>query len=197
MRSGASELTDEALVAGMAVGDDACTVAFVRRFQRRVFGLAFAMIGDREAAEEVAQEAFWRAWRHAGAFDRRRGAVSTWLLAITRNVAIDSLRVRRPVPAPPADVAWAEIADPGAPLDERASAEDGRRRLMAVLNEVPESQARAVVLAVVYGFSAQEVSDAEGVPLGTAKARIRRGLIKLRALSAAQEGPWRQEDLSQ
>lgn len=188
MRAGATELTDEALVAGMAVGDEDCTVAFVRRFQRRVFGLAFAMIGDREVAQDVAQEAFWRAWRHAGAFDRRRGAVSTWVLAITRNVAIDSLRVRRPAPAPPSDLAWAQTADKGTPLDERASAEDGRRRLMAVLREVPELQARAVVLAVVYGFSAQEVSNAEGVPLGTAKARIRRGLIKLRALSAAQEG---------
>ena len=66
-------LSDEALVAGLAAGDQGAATAFVRRFQARVFGLAVTMVGDRAVAEEIAQEAFTRAWRHAGAYDARPG----------------------------------------------------------------------------------------------------------------------------
>src|SRR5436190_2929091 len=105
--------SDEALVAGMAAGDRDAASVFVRRFERRVFGCAVAVVGDRGRAEDVAQEAFVRAWRHAAAFDPRRATVATWLLAITRNLGIDSLRVERVRPADPtadiidlADVRW-------------------------------------------------------------------------------------------
>ena len=89
-------VADDALVAGMAAGDADAASAFVERFQRRVFGLAYTIVGDARAAEDVAQEALLRAWRHAGVFDPRRGSVTTWLLTITRNLSIDALRVRRP-----------------------------------------------------------------------------------------------------
>src|SRR4051812_46023868 len=84
--------SDEALLAALAAGDEEAAVAFVRRYQRRVYGLAVTLLGDRDLADDVAQEAMVRAWRHAAAFDVRRGSVSTWLLAITRNLAIDALR---------------------------------------------------------------------------------------------------------
>ena len=86
---------DDALLAGFAVGDSDAAAAFIRRHQRRVFGLALAVVGDPVLAEDVAQEAFARAWRHAGAYDPRRGSVPTWLLTITRNLAIDAARLRR------------------------------------------------------------------------------------------------------
>ncbi len=88
------DASDEALLAGFASGDPTAEAAFVRRFQRRLFGLAVTMVGEDEAAD-VAQEAFVRAWRHAGAFDPRRGSVATWLSTITRNLALDHLRARR------------------------------------------------------------------------------------------------------
>lgn len=66
-----------------------------------VYRLARTLLGDSELAEEVAQEAFLRAWRHAEAYDPRRGQVSTWLLTITRNLAIDRLRVKRAEPLDP------------------------------------------------------------------------------------------------
>ena len=76
-------LSDEALVAGLATGDADATTAFVRRFQARVFGLAVTMVGDRAVAEEIAQEAFTRAWRHGGPTGitvtwTPRGRSSTW-----------------------------------------------------------------------------------------------------------------------
>ncbi|MEV1179256.1 sigma-70 family RNA polymerase sigma factor, partial [Nonomuraea sp. NPDC049784] len=85
----------------MASGDARAATVLVRRYQARVFGLARAIVGEAALAEEVAQEAFVRAWRHAAAYDARRGAVPTWLLTITRNLAIDALRMRRELPVDP------------------------------------------------------------------------------------------------
>jgi len=94
-------LSDEALLAGLTFGDPEAGRAFVQRFQRRVFGLALAVLRDPVLAEDIAQEAFLRAWRHGPSYDPRRGTVSAWLLRITRNLAIDALRLRR-----------AEVMDP-------------------------------------------------------------------------------------
>src|SRR5262249_51521378 len=91
-------VSDEALLAGLASGESDAAVAFIRRFQRRVYGLAMTILIDSAAAEDAAQETFARAWRHAGAYDPRRGPVATWLLTIARNLAIDSLRLRRADP---------------------------------------------------------------------------------------------------
>ena len=93
--------SDEALLAGMAIGDEGAGVAFVRRYQRRVYGLAVGLVGDHALAEDIAQEALLRAWRHAPVFDPRRASVATWVLTITRNLAVDALRLRRAVPTDP------------------------------------------------------------------------------------------------
>src|SRR6266496_1340302 len=95
------ELSDEALLAGLGSGDPDAAAAFVDRFQRRVFGMTLAILRDRQAAEEAAQEAFVRAWRHAAAYDPRRGTVAAWLLTIARNVAINMLPARRFDPIAP------------------------------------------------------------------------------------------------
>jgi RNA polymerase sigma-70 factor (ECF subfamily) len=73
-------LSDEILLAGMAGGDQDAAAAFVRRYQARVYGLALTVVRSPALAEEVAQEAFLKAWRHAGTYDARRGRVATWLL---------------------------------------------------------------------------------------------------------------------
>src|SRR5918997_800379 len=103
-------VSDEALVAGLATGDAGAATAFVRRFQARVYGLALTMVGDSAVAEEIAQETCTRAWRHAAGYDARRGRVSTWLLSIARNLAIDHLRAKRPQPLDPETIRNAERA---------------------------------------------------------------------------------------
>jgi RNA polymerase sigma-70 factor (ECF subfamily) len=118
-------LSDEALVAAMASGDAAAASAFVRRFQARVYGLALSLVGDPRLAEEVAQDAFVRAWRHAAAYDPRRGGIVPWLLAITRNLALDARRPRRADAAEPQRLLRALTGDvpdtrhPDAPPDTR------------------------------------------------------------------------------
>src|SRR2546430_7977072 len=93
--------SDESLIASMASGDTDAMATFVRRFQARVYGLALGMVDDAGLAEEVAQDAFMRAWRHATSYDPRRGRVVTWLLTITRNLAVDAVRLRRDRPIDP------------------------------------------------------------------------------------------------
>ncbi|MDQ1396657.1 MAG: hypothetical protein QOG64_1916 [Acidimicrobiaceae bacterium] len=179
---------DDALLAGFALGDADASAAFIRRHQRRVFGLAFTVLGDATAAEDVAQEAFCRAWRHAGAYDPRRGSVPTWLLTITRNLAIDAARLRRAAPMDPTTI----LAIAGASRDPSPAAEAERgedaQRLRTALAGLPEEQRRALVLAGICGRTAKEVSDSEGIPLGTAKTRIRMAMIKLRAMLAESQG---------
>ena len=95
------DVDDDVLLAAFAVGDEEAGAAFVRRYQRRVFGLARSIVGDRALAEDLAQEAFVRAWRHASSYDPRRGSVNAWLLTIARNVALDARRSRRVDPVEP------------------------------------------------------------------------------------------------
>jgi len=182
--------SDEALLAGMAVGEQAAAVTFVRRYQRRSFGLAYSMTGDTGVAEDVAQEAMIRVWRHAPVFDPRRGSVASWVLTITRNLTIDALRLRRAVPTDPEDFA----ASAGSLGSNEHNPEDSVRRtdirqlVQAALKVLPEEQRRAVVLAAVYGRTALEISESEGIPLGTAKTRIRTALIRMRAAVEHAEG---------
>src|SRR4051794_33678149 len=136
--AGVWRASDEALLAGLASGDADATVAFVRRYQRRVYGLALTLLRDRDLADDVAQEALLRAWRHAGAFDARRGSVTTWLLTITRNLAIDAMRANRMSPV--ADDVL-EAAMPLATGDEPADASvvaDEVRRVAVALGSLPE-----------------------------------------------------------
>lgn len=174
------DISDDALIAGMAMGHEEAAVAFVRRYQRRVFGLALSMVRDPELASDIAQEAFLRAWRHASVFDSRRGPASRWLLTITRNLAVDAVRLRRAAPTDPQDPLWLNLEGQGRPLDELVVSKDAQAKVRAALALLPAEQARAIVLASMYGYTAVEIGECEGVPVGTAKSRVRRGLERLR-----------------
>jgi RNA polymerase sigma-70 factor (ECF subfamily) len=169
-------LSDETLLAGLGSGNPDDAAAFVRRFQSRVYGLALTILRDPDLADEVAQETFVRAWRHAAAYDARRGRVPAWLLTITRNIAIDRARLRAATPLDPDVIAsQLELARQDAMPD--VAERDHVRRAVAGL---PDEQRRALVLAVYGGRTAREISALEDVPLGTVKSRIRMAMGKLR-----------------
>ena len=179
--SRADRAADAALVEGLALDDEAVAAAFVRRFQGAVFGLALSITRDPTLAEDVSQEVFVRAWRGAKTYDIRRASVLTWLLAITRNVSIDAVRMRRAVPTD--DEMLDQLVydalrrpDPQETALHHLESDRAVDRLLKLSRE----QARAVVLAVIGGCTAAEVSRHENIPLGTAKTRIRDGLRRLR-----------------
>jgi len=179
-REPATRVSDESLLAGMAQGDERAGLAFVRRYQARVFGLAMGMVSDAALAEDIAQEALLRAWRHTPVYDSRRGAVSTWVLTITRNLTIDALRMRRAVPTDPDDLVNLGLASSEVSPETAALSADAARGLRLALAALRAEQRRALVLAYFYGMTAAEISEREAIPLGTAKTRIRAGLTKLR-----------------
>jgi RNA polymerase sigma factor (sigma-70 family) len=173
----------------MAAGDSQAAAAFVRRYQSRVFGLALTIVGVPAVAEEVAQEAFVRAWRFAGGYDPRRGGVAGWLLAIARNAAIDAVRLVRDQPYDPdVLVGMLDRADGGSPEAERPERLAEVDRIRAALGLLPREQKMAVVLAAVYGLTAREIAERERIPLGTAKTRIRLGLARLRNQLEVSDG---------
>jgi RNA polymerase sigma factor (sigma-70 family) len=176
-----SDLSDEALLSGLAAGDPDAATAFIRRFQSRVYGLVLTIVRDEGVAEDVAQETFVRAWKHAHTYDPRRGRLVTWLLTIARNLAIDVVRVRSAEPLDP-DVVAAKLQQAGiagAPSDQ-GFPPDERERVRGAIASLPREQRRALFLAAYAGRTAQEVSEIERIPLGTAKTRIRTAMLRLR-----------------
>jgi RNA polymerase sigma-70 factor (ECF subfamily) len=175
------EVSDDALLAGYATGEADAAAEFVHRFERRVIGLALAITRDRVEAEEVAQDAFVRAWRYAASYDARRGSVTSWLLGIARNVALDRLSVsgrRRELlfDELPSRI-WSDaVPDSSEEVDNR----DAASAVAASVRSLPVEQREALVAVAVFGFSARELSEASHVPLGTVKTRIRLALRKLR-----------------
>lgn len=176
----ADRLPDETLLAGLGAGDADLSLAFVRRFQRVVFGVAVTVLGDPTTAEDVAQQTFERAWRHAQVYDTRRGSVRAWLSTIAHNLAVDVLRARTSAPVDPQDLPALLTAMTDTP-ERFAVAHDNAAGLRRALAALPAGQARAVAMAGIYGMTARQIAEAEGIPLGTAKTRIRDGMEKLRS----------------
>jgi RNA polymerase sigma factor (sigma-70 family) len=173
------QLAEEALLAAVCGGDEEAAVALVRRFQHRVYGVALAVLGDAHLAEDVAQQTFERAWRLGATFDPSRGGLGSWMCSIARNLAIDVARARRHVPVDPAQL----LLQVNASADPEALAMAGEDadRLRGALASLPPEQSRALVLAGIAGWSGAEIAAAEGIPLGTAKTRIRTAMRSLRA----------------
>jgi RNA polymerase sigma-70 factor (ECF subfamily) len=174
------DTTDEALFAGYASGDPEAASMFVSRFQGKAVGLARLITRDAADAEEVAQDAFVRAWRYAASYDPRRGSVVGWFLAIVRTVALDRVRVsvrrQEDLTAELPAQAMIDLED----LGDAAGRSDDVARVFGSMRALPAEQRSALLAVTFLGLSAREYSEATGLPLGTAKTRIRLGLHKLR-----------------
>jgi RNA polymerase sigma-70 factor, ECF subfamily len=181
---------DELMRLVAAADSDALTLLF-KRYAGAVYSVAYRMLNDRESAEELLNEAFVRVWRQAPSFDSRRGKFSTWLMSVTRNLAIDELRSRRARPQR-SDPLTPDDPDLD-PADERVDVEgdvwqaERRRLIRQALRELPAPQRQALELAYFEGLTQSEISTRLGDPLGTTKTRIRLGLQKLRDMLLSSE----------
>lgn len=176
-------LDDESLVRLIRQAHGEALGELYDRYSRLVFSLALNSVGDPETAEEVTQDVFLRVWQRAGQFRPDRGKVTTWLTSITRHRAIDQLR-RRAVRPERHSVGWAEVPLRSEPLangpEEATVLALERERVRAAVADLPEEQQEALALAYFAGLSQSQIAEALGLPLGTAKTRIRLGMQKLR-----------------
>jgi RNA polymerase sigma-70 factor, ECF subfamily len=143
------------------------------------FGLLVRMLGDRAAAEDVQQQVFTEVWQRAGAYDPRRAGLLTWVLTIARSRAIDHLRRRVPEPRDP------QLPD-SRTVDAGADALLERWRLAQLLGRLPEAERTLLRLRFYEELSQSEITAATGIPIGTVKARMVRGLTRLREMIEAE-----------
>lgn len=168
------------LLQASATGDQQSFAELYDATSARVLGLVLRVLRDRAQAEEVTQEVFLQVWRSAPSFDPARGSALSWLLTLAHRRAVD--RVRSVVAQSNRDVVY-ESQHAGTPFDSTAEAAEGRMEATEVrvaLRALSETQRSAVELAFFDGLTHTEVSERLGVPLGTAKTRIRDGLRRMR-----------------
>lgn len=180
-----TEAPDEELMEGVQRGDGRAIAALYDRYGGLVFSLGLRMLGDREGAEELVQEVFLRAWRQAASYQPSLGRLSTWLLGIARNLAVDELRRRgaRPQRADgDSDLQLAQIATPDDDPAERLSTSAQRDEIREALESLPPAQRQVMDLAYYGGLTQSEIAATLGDPLGTVKTRMRLATQKLREL---------------
>ena len=178
---------DEQLIGRLATGDTTALDPLYDRYAGLVFALVLRILGDRQAAEDLLQEVFVRAWQRAGTYQQTRGRVTTWLLGIAHNLAIDEVRRRR---RRPQGLAEREADDADEPLlslpatdpdvADQAWERLRRARISAALGQLPPAQRAIIELAYFEGYTQSEIAVRLGEPLGTVKTRTRLGLRKLR-----------------
>ena len=179
--SRATARSDDELVGRMRFGDADALSLLYDRWAQLIHPFALHLLVDRQEAEEVVEETFWQAWRHADRYDADRSDVASWLFMIARSKALMHIRARRrrreePLPAADAPQLLAQASDPAA----NAEAADRRSMVLAALADLPAEQRQTIDLAYFHGMTQQEIADRTGQPLGTVKARIRLAFEKLR-----------------
>jgi RNA polymerase sigma-70 factor, ECF subfamily len=177
--TGSAEL--QALIARSAGGDQAAFAALYDATSAVVFGVALRVLGDRAEAEEAAHDVFLQVWRDAARYDASRGSAVGWLLMLTRSRAIDRLRSGKTVRAAERSLELAEtIPDAGQDPGETSWISQRGALVRRSLASLPSEQRAALELAYFEGLTHPEIAERLRVPVGTAKTRIRLGMLKLR-----------------
>jgi RNA polymerase sigma-70 factor, ECF subfamily len=160
-------------------GDRSAFEEVYRRTSAKLFGVCLRIFPERQDAEEALQDAYLTIWSKASSFDSSRASPITWLVALTRNRAIDRLRARRNQGFAPLEDAD-EFADPKPLADEVMLEVESDRRLDYCINLLESRDSEFVRTAFLKGATYAELAERDGVPLGTVKSRVRRALLKLR-----------------
>src|SRR5437899_5443399 len=183
--SGEPRDQDSQMAAQLKRGETSAIESLYDRYGRLAYGLAFRIVNERGAAEDVVQDAFVSVWRNAAGFDTSRGSLRNWLLSIVRNRAIDRLRgnvrIHREVQLESAGRA-AEVPDAW----QAVAVDLERKQIREGFAELPDAQRRTLELAYFGGYTHVEIASRMQVPLGTVKGRMRIGLEKMRSFLVAR-----------
>jgi RNA polymerase sigma-70 factor, ECF subfamily len=179
-RDAASTDADATVMAAFREKAPGAAEALYDRYAKRVYGLGLALLRDPTDAEDLVQGTFLKAWRRASTFDPNRGALDKWFLLIARGLAIDLIR-RRTLEAKKlsANPVRSEASEEPGP-EQYAEQHDLIRHARKAMDQLPPAQRAALELSYIEGRTSTEVAALEGIPVGTAKTRIRLGIITLR-----------------
>jgi RNA polymerase sigma-70 factor (ECF subfamily) len=180
-------LADEELIALVVEGDAGAFAVLYDRHARAAYSLAYRMMGEKQAAEDLVQDALLKVWRGAGSYRTERGSVRTWILSIVHNRGIDQLRslasrrrtqdkVEASAPASQPSEAFAE-----------AWRNTRREQVRKALGTLPPEQLKILELAYFSGYTHAEIAGLLGLPLGTVKGRMRLGLKKIKGYFDSQD----------
>ncbi len=181
----AQQATDQRWIEAAAHGDETAFAALYDRLAGPLYTLCFRMLGDGAEAEDALQEAFLQLWRNATRYDPAQSSVFSWAIHITRCKVIDRLRARGRrlrlyVPEegsePPV-----QLASTGTDAADSATRHEWSASIRRTLQELPVEQRQAIELAFFGDLTHHEIAARLGQPLGSVKARIRRGLLKMRS----------------
>jgi len=175
------DLPEAALLHRVAGGDSRAFEQLYRLWSPMLYGLVCKILDDSREAEDALQEGFLHIWHKAGSFDARRSSPTTWAYMIFRNKAIDRLRARerrgRGMEKIAVEAPYQAV--PASGPEEGAEVNERRQAVQTAMESIPADQREAVSLAFFSGLTQTEIAERLGAPLGTVKARIRRGLLKL------------------
>jgi RNA polymerase sigma-70 factor (ECF subfamily) len=169
--------SERELMKRLVAGDEGAIRTLYARFGRSVYTLGFRILGTPEAAEELTQDVFLSAWRKGVHFDAARGRLSTWLMTIAHNLAVDRLRHERGG-GRPILILVDQVPEPTPEDDEDMVVERDRAR--RALAELSPAQRHLLSQAYFYGWTAREIAEKNGIPLGTVKTRLRTAVLRLR-----------------
>ena len=180
------EASDADLIGRAAQGDARALEVLYDRYSGVVFSFSLRIVGDRQLAEEILQEVFFRAWQQGSNFSAGKGSFVTWLLSITHNLSIDEIRKRKRRPQkadseePEQVLAAVPDTGSGADVEEEVWLGTLRGTIGIALAELPAAQREAIEMAYYRGMTQREIAEALGEPLGTIKTRMRLGMQKLK-----------------
>lgn len=175
----------DSVLARIAAGDPAAVPDCIARYGGLVWSLARRFLGNPADAEDAVQDVFIELWKNAARYDSARSSEPTYITMIARRRLID--RKRRAGRTPAAQALPDEPVG-AAPKHDRIEIEDEAAQAAAVLNELRVDERRVIVMAVYDGLTHEEIATATGLPVGTVKTHIRRGLIRVRERLGAGEG---------
>ncbi|MGH3103473.1 MAG: sigma-70 family RNA polymerase sigma factor [Gaiellaceae bacterium] len=185
-----AHLSDEAIVALVARGEESALAELYDRYGRVAYGLALRVLRDGALAEDAVQEAFLGVWRSAARFVPERAKASTWILTLVHRRAVDLVRREERRRVEPLEEA---VEAEGETTDDVVWLRFERERVQLALRALPDAQREALELAYYGGFTQSELADRLGQPVGTIKSRMFAGLSRLRDLlsePSTERDPW-------
>lgn len=173
---------DVELLRATGAGDRMAFAAFYDKYSKLLFSIAFRILNDAKEAEDVLQEVFLQVWDKASSYDARLGKPVSWVVTLTRNKAIDHIRSsqRRSKLVEQAATEIAVRTDATGAANESTRGKESANLISSAVAELPADQRQAIEMAFFSGLTQNEISETLKEPLGTIKARIRRGMLKLR-----------------